>query len=331
MKIIFDLRSVGCGSNGGTQTLIKSANTLHKMGHKVCIIDSGKNRYTWGPLLVPHIIPKRDKDIPNADVIIATGYHSVKHTLTAPSRCGIKVHYLRAWELWKMTESEIVKKILNQPTIKIVNSYCLQDKLNNFNIKSHLIRPGYDFDEIYPLNLREKNNGKIILGGLFNRGAKRSGKRTNWIFEATRFLKKNYSTVELYMFGVDGHPKNELVDIYLHNPSMEEKNRLYNEIDIWLSTSELEGLHITPAEAMLTEATIVGTNAPMSGTQDYLVHNETGLMSDNNQGSFIDSIRELIHRPDFRKKLGETGRQKILSLESREDNMKKLIKLIESL
>jgi glycosyltransferase involved in cell wall biosynthesis len=132
------------------------------------------------------------------------------------------------------------------------------------------------------------------------------------------------------MFGVDGHPNNELVDIYLHNPSIEEKNRLYNEIDIWLAPTNLEGLHITPAEAMLTGATVVGTKAPMSGMQDYLIHNKTGLVSDDNQGSFIDSIRELIHRPDFRKKLGETSRQKILSLGSREENMEQLVKILET-
>lgn len=330
MRIIFDLRSTGCGSNGGTATIVKSANTLHKIGHKICIIDSGKNQYTWGPLLVPHIIPKRDKDIPDADAIIATGYHSVKHTVAAPDRCGVKLHYMRGWELWQMSEEKIVDKVLNQPTVKIVNSYCLQDKLKRYNINSYIIRPGYDFGEVHPLNTRRENNGKLILGGLFNKGAKRSGKRTDWIFETTRFLKKNYSVVELYMFGIDGHPNNELVDVYLMNPSIEEKNKLYNEVDIFLTPTMLEGLHLVGAEAMLTEATVVGTNAPMSGMQDYLIHNKTGLVSDNNQGSFIDAVRELIHQPELRVKLGRAGREKILSLGSRQDNMRKFIKIIEN-
>jgi len=42
MDIIFDLRNVGLGNNGGSLTLIKSGNTLQEMGHCVCFIDSGK-------------------------------------------------------------------------------------------------------------------------------------------------------------------------------------------------------------------------------------------------------------------------------------------------
>ena len=58
MKILFNLFGVGCGNNGGTLTLFKSANTLSKLGHDVKIIDSGKNQNTWFKLNVPHIIIK---------------------------------------------------------------------------------------------------------------------------------------------------------------------------------------------------------------------------------------------------------------------------------
>ena len=47
MKIIFDLRRVGLGHNGGSLTLIKSGNTLHDMGHEVTFIDSGRNQNKW--------------------------------------------------------------------------------------------------------------------------------------------------------------------------------------------------------------------------------------------------------------------------------------------
>lgn len=328
MKILFNSMNCGLGNNGGSSSIVKSANSLVDLGHEVTIVDNGNNSHTWTPLKAEFVKVKDVNEAPDADAVIATGYHTVKTTIKFPDRCGIKLHYMRAWELWQMTEDEIIDKVLNQPTIKVVNSYCLQNKLKSHGFESHLVRPGHDFDKIYPLNLTT-NEGKIILGGLFNKGSKRSGKRTNWIFETTRFLKRNYSVVELYMFGIDGHPNNELVDIYLMNPPIKEKNKLFNEIDIYLAPTELEGLHIAPAEAMLAEAVVVGTNAPMSGMQDYLIHNETGLVSDNNQGSFTDTIRELIHRPDLRRKLGKAGREKILSLGSRQDNMKKFVEIIE--
>ena len=57
---------------------------------------------------------------------------------------------------------------------------------------------------------------------------------------------------------------------YVHNPSIEEKNKFYNLCDIWLAPTNNEGLHMCPAEAMLTECVVVGTDSPMSGMRDYL-------------------------------------------------------------
>ena len=107
MKLTFDLRRTGLGNNGGSATIIKSANMLQKLGHEVFIIDSIKNKHTWNKLEVPHLICKKNKEIPNADIIIATGYRSAQTTVDAPKRCGVKFHWIRAWETWKGSEEWI--------------------------------------------------------------------------------------------------------------------------------------------------------------------------------------------------------------------------------
>ena len=90
MKIIFDLRAVGLGNNGGSSTLVKSGNTLVDLGHEVTFVDHMRNMHTWTPLEAKHKIVKRDLSrLPSADIIIATGYKSVAHTIRAPKRCGI--------------------------------------------------------------------------------------------------------------------------------------------------------------------------------------------------------------------------------------------------
>jgi hypothetical protein len=197
VKIIFNCLSTGCGPNGGTHTIVQSANILKKLDNDVIIIDSGKNKYTWDKLLVPHIILHDLNHVPEAHVVVSTGYNSVKSTLALPKKCGVKLHWMRAWELWKMNEKMISQKILNVPTIKIVNSICLQNRLNEYKIKSYIIRPGNNFNEYYPLNIRGKNN-KIILGGLYN--VSHSTKRTDWILKVTEILKKNNKNILLYMF-----------------------------------------------------------------------------------------------------------------------------------
>lgn len=325
MRIIINMIGVGAGNNGGSHTLIQSANTLQKLGMDVKIIDYSSPKYTWNKIEVPYIKVKNVNDI-NGDIIIATGFNSI--STTNKSKIKNKIHWIRGWEVWASPEEKLVKTIRESKCKKVVNSICLQRKLLQYNIKSKIIRPGHDFSDFFPLNIR--NNNKIIIGGLYNEGKKREKKRTEWIPKVYDILKKQHYNVELYMFGSDGHPK-FYTDKYFKNPDIKTKNEIYNKVDIWLAPSELEGLHITPAEAMLTNCCVVGTNAEMSGSEDYLFHTKTGMVSQNTFYSFICNIEILMKNELLRKSLGEEGRTKILSLGDREENMKKFINLIEKM
>jgi glycosyltransferase involved in cell wall biosynthesis len=325
VKIVFNLCGVGTGDNGGSKTLIESANTLHDIGQEVVIVDSSSSKYTWGEIKVEYIKVK-DINSVSGDVIIATGIGSL--STTNNSKIKNKYHWIRGHETWNMSEKDLMNKIKESSTKKLVNSICLQSKLKQFGIKSEIIRPGHDFNKIYPIPSKIYKT-RVTLGGLYNEGLKRSSKRTNWIFDSFNILRKKYEdSLELWMFGTESRPK-YYDSCYSQNPNDEMKNYIYNNIDIWLSPSELEGLHIPPAEAMLAEKTVVGTTAHMSGTQDYLIDHETGLVSNNSFNSFLVDIEILINNEVLRKELGKKGREKILSLGDRKENMTKLVKLFE--
>ena len=336
MDIIFNCLDSGLGNNGGSRTIVRSANTLKKMGHNVCILNPEPKRikmgqyressYTWDEIDVPVI--HNINDIEKADVIIATAFSSVKSTVKAPDNLGTKFHYMRGWETWKHDEEWIKENVLNQPTLKIVNSICLQDKLKEYNIESELIRPGYDFTELKPLDTRQ--NIKIItIGGLYSKGDKRKTKRVEWIFEVVRRIKKDRK-VCLVMFGAEGSPSvNDPFDLFKSNPDTKMKNQIYNSVDIWLSPTSNDSLHLPPAEAMMTECCIVGTDTPMNGMKDYLINMNTGLISKNTINDFEKTVRFAINKPSLRKELGKAGREKILCLGTREYNMNILINYLE--
>ena len=328
MRIIFNLISCGLGDNGGSKTIVNSANTLVELGHKVFVTDSMKNKHTWTPLEANHVIIKNVSDIPLADVAIATGFKTVDSTLLLPRYCGgIRAHWIRAWEHWQMSEEIIYEKVVKASTIKLVNSICLQNKLAKYSVDSHIIRPGYDFDQLFPINIRD--NSKIILGALYREGVHGRRKRTEWIFDSVKKLKTSHN-IELWMLGSENRPNNSLIDKYLQNPPIEIKNNFYNQVHIWLAPTMSEGLHLPPAEAMLTECPVVGTNAELSGMQDYLTHMKTGIVSQNNLKSFTESIDFLI-TSNLRDELGKNARKKILELGDRKENMIKMIKLFEEL
>jgi len=330
MRILFDLRRVGLGDGGGSLSIVSSANTLVDLGHEVTIVDSMKNQHTWIPLKADHIICNKSTKIPDADVIIATGYKSVKPTVNAPARCGIKMHWVRGFETWVMSEHKIVQEIFGAPTIKLVNGIGLKRKLQECNCKSYLIRPGYDLDNYKPLGIRE-NNKKIIIGGLYNEGRGKQKKRTAWLYETAYRLKTKRNDVEFWLFGAHPEPKGFLMDYYIRMPSLKEKNEFYNHINIWLAPTALEGLHMPPAEAMLTGCPVIGTNAKLNGMHDYLTHMKTGLVCKNDLESFIKATNKLIDNRKLQAQLGKKGRDKIIELGSRKDNMIKLVALLKRL
>ena len=323
MRIIFDLRNVGLGNNGGSSTLVKSANALTELGHDILMLDSGKNQHTWNELKAEHMVFKDNSDVEDADFIIATGYKSVYKTMRSPGRFGHKCHWIRGWETWQMPEQQINEIVLKADTFKLVNSMCLQRKLKMYGVNSQLIRPGYDLKEITPDRTLLQTN-KIVLGGLYSKGKHWQIKRTQWILDVARAMKKKYPNVELWMFG-NSKCSHDIVDRYYKKPSIEEKNYFYNNISIWLSPAMQEGLHMPPAEAMMAGRPVVGTNADMSGTEDYLFHMKTGLVANNNFDSFLSKVRTLIIDPDLCNKLGARGRLQVEKIGSRKQNMKKLV------
>lgn len=326
MKIIFDLRKVGLGNNGGSLTLVRSGNALVELGHDVTFIDSFKNMHTWSKAKFRHITTGKNFKYPSGDFIIATGYGSVVPTVASPKICGKKCHWIRGWETWQMPEGEIVKRILKAPTIKFVNSFKLQDKLLKYGVESFIVKPGYDLNEIYPIE-GKRNKDFVVLGGLYHK--KHSAiKRVVWLFNTYSKLKSEGYPVKLFLLGAEGPPKQ--YDKYLRQPNIKQKNEFYNEVDIWLSTAMQEGLHMPPAEAMMTGCPVVGTDAELNGT-DYLIHEHNGLISRNNLNSFVSNVRRLVEDKKLRKTLGENARNTILSLGDRKANMEKFVKLLETL
>lgn len=331
MRILFDTHGCPLANNGGSSTIVKSANTLVDLGHQVTIIANAPNQHEWTPLKANYEIYRDINKIPAADAVIATGFVTVAHVSRLPDKCGKKFHWIRAWETWQIGDDSDIKKIvLDAPTIKLVNGIQLRRKLQTMGSDSIIVRPGYDYDLLYPTNQRDTNSN-IIIGGLYKAGYHGKRKRTDWIFRTVNALRKKSYKISLWMFGSEivANGNSVAISKYLLKPPPETKNFLYNKVDIWLAPTQSEGLHMPAAEAMLTGCPVVGTKAPLSGMEDYLEHNKTGLVSQNNLDSFIQETESLIFDKKYRSRLGESGRSRILEFGDRKSNMQKLVKVLE--
>ena len=160
MKIIINLHNVGLGNNGGSRTLIRCAEVLSELGNTVIMCSNHKSKYTWHKIKSEVRVIHSNK-VPNGDVIIATGYKSVKSTVR--SSIKRKFYYIRGFELWQASEKDLVKsyKSLNC----IVNSSCLYDFLAKNKINSKIMFAGLDFDMYYDKHI-DRNP---VIGGVFHK------------------------------------------------------------------------------------------------------------------------------------------------------------------
>jgi hypothetical protein len=335
MKITFNLQGVGLADNGGSATIVNSANVLSKLGHKVTLVSEKENQFTWAELDGPEYVKTNGTvaDYSDSHVLVATGVHSVQHVLNAPSRKGSKFWWIRAHESWAINEATLRLYYQNSQLQLIANSQCLKayitSKIRNLPIS--VARPGMDLEQFRPTIGRIwKGKVKFTLGGLY---CDKPRKRTQWITEIYEACKARSVPVDLHLFGTHKKPIGTGASKYLKSPNKDMLRRFYNNIDFWLAPTESEGLHMPPQEAMLCHCVVIGANEPLSGMKDYLMEKsnfgKTGFVM-NHWNDAVDIIYD--HWGKDREELqyiSENGRNQILSMGNREDNMKKLIQCFE--
>jgi hypothetical protein len=304
MKIVFNLHNVGLGNNGGSKTIICCAETLAELGHRVVLYSNVINNYSWHEPKGVEIV-RKDK-CPSSDVVIATGYYSVKNTLacSAPK----KFFYIRGYELWQANEQKLLSayKSLNC----IVNSRWLHDHLKKRGIKSKIIYQGIGFDRFY---IRDDVNRKKRIGAIYHEKHK----------------TKRHPDAKL-ISEMSGYPI-KLLNKDLQNPSEGKLNKWYNKMSVWVAPTESEGLHNPPMEASLAGCALVCTDHKMSGMQDYAIHDETALVYPaRDMKMAVGYVRELMIDEPLRSRLNANMRQLLTDkIGSREHNMKKLVRYIE--
>jgi hypothetical protein len=301
VKIVFNLHTTGLGNNGGSRTLVKCADNLAQLGHEVLIYSNYPSKYTWTSLGAAkfHLADKP----PACDVAIATGYHSVKNTLA--TKADKKFYYIRGYELWVTNEQNLVRsfKALNC----IVNSEWLQAKFKSHGVDAHLVYPGID-----GCFHRDNDNRSNAVGGLYS----------------SRHKTKNHDVVMQVANGYDLRMLNrDIVD-----PDEVALNRWYNNLKVWVSPSELEGLHNPPMEASLSGCALVCTDHERGGTADYAKHLETAMIYPHGDLKMARNyVRMLMTDENMRCSLN-ANMIKLLKTKigTRQDNMRKMAEIFAS-
>lgn len=145
----------------------------------------------------------------------------------------------------------------------------------------------------------------------------RKEKGTKYVINACkRLLRKGYN-IELLLFDtpVDDKmlKKNSQLKLnipfkFIQNHPVERNQELYHSAHVFVAPARDAGWNNTAAEAMACGIPVVGT---ISGTNNFLLNNQTGIIVTQNSKRIANAIELLITDEPFRQKIAQNGRKKI--------------------
>lgn len=299
-------------SNGGTSTILKSANSLKSLGHKVHIVAT-KDKFRWFKHSKP--VNKISED---ADACIAVTISDIKPMLKYAPKKAKLFYWCRLLENHQMSKRKVLKWASKVKVI--VNSENLRDWYANHGIETRIAYQGIDSYRWHNLYIHEKNSIGFLISD-------KPRKHFDFVME---IVKKLGDTYRYYGYGIDLNKKikrfvkNNFYS-FVKNADYSSLIRIYNVIDTWVVTSTKEGLHNPPMEAALCGCTVVYPDAPLAGCSDHCIDGETAWRY---KALDVDSAIKAIKSSD--KTRYKTHRELILNkIGNREQAMRNFVEVLK--
>ena len=336
LSITFVLPCEGTFPSGGPKVVYEYANALVRRGHRVAVvhpaflnaeytaIQYGKRaiRYAqrsidrsyrpdawfrvdprvqllWKPTLHP-------RHIPDADVIVATWWHTAEWVLSYPPSKGRKFYLLQSLETWGGPEDRVMAT-WRQPLQKIVIARWLEAIAEGMGEKSTYIPNGLDFNAFgVDISPQERNPNRVIM--LYHR-IELKGSADG--LTTMQRVHGQIPTLEADLFGVPPAPEGLPPWIRYHrNPPQAKLRRLYNQAAIFLAPSWIEGWPLPPAEALMSGCALAATD--IGGHREYSIHDRTALLSPpKNPKAMAENVISLLQDQEQRIHLARAGNEYI--------------------
>jgi glycosyltransferase involved in cell wall biosynthesis len=304
MKITFVMSALSF--SGGDRVIAIYANRLRQRGHTVLVVARGLAKPTvkqqisallkgngWitqpskasshvDAMNVPYLVldqcrPVVDKDVPDADVVIATWWETAEWVAKLSPQKGGKAYFIQHHEVFDYLPQAKVKATYTLPLHKITISKWLIDLMRteykDDNVS--LVLNSVDTQQFYapPRGRQDRPTVGMLYAPLYWKGCDVS-------LKAFSIAAQNISGLQLMAFG--SYPVSDTVPLpqdceYFQEPDQNQIREIYARCDLWLCGSRSEGFHLPPLEAMACRCPVVST--AVGGSVDIIEEGINGYLS----------------------------------------------------
>ena len=275
---------------GGSRVVATYARRLSDRGHDVLIVSNAPDRPTlrehlralrhgqWRALRarmrpapghmalsgVAHRVLERPRpiaarDLPDADVLVATWWETAVWMDAMPARAGRKVHLIQGYEVWTGGDVEArVHAALRLPNRKIAISHSLardiQTKLGDLGIA---VVPNAVDVELFDAPPRPRSEPPTV-GFIYSHAPI---KGTDICLRACELARRQLPGLRVLAFGADtpsqALPLPEGAEFF-HRPAQDRIASLYARCDAWMFASRLDSFGLPILESMACRTPVVG-------------------------------------------------------------------------
>jgi len=218
-------------------------------------------------------------DVPDADLVVATWWKTAEWVNDFSSNKGKKVFFIHGYEAYTGQPIERVKCTYLLPFYKItIATWLVKLMEKEYNsVRPYLVPNSVNHDLFYACT--RKKQDIPTLGFLFSETECKGVVDALQVIEK---LKEKIPNLRVISFGANPQDRIKLPDfIELSiNPEQEKIRLLYQQCDLWLCCSFVEGFGLTILEAMACRTPSVSTKS--GGPEDIISNNVNGYLCDVN-------------------------------------------------
>ncbi|MEG4858618.1 glycosyltransferase family 4 protein [Microcoleus sp. K1-B6] len=302
MKITFVLPTLSL--TGGIRVISIFAELLRKRGHSVFVISLPRPQPSmrqqvksllrgggwisppenepsfFDNLGVEHKItdryrPVEDKDVPDADVVVATWWETAEWVAKLSPSKGAKAYFIQHHEIFDYLPQGRVEATWMLPMHKITISKWLVDlaRTKYGDREVSLAPPTVDTKQFYacPRNKQSVPTVGLMYSTIYWKG-------TDIALKAFSLAAEKIPNLRLVAFGTEA-PSSELPlpanAEYVIQPDQDKIKDYYSKCDAWLLTSRSEGFGLPIIEAMACRTPVISTPA---GAAPEILSGGTGIL-----------------------------------------------------
>jgi glycosyltransferase involved in cell wall biosynthesis len=223
--------------------------------------------------------PVEDRDLPDADVVLATWWSTAQWVAALSPAKGAKAYFIQQLESNFGQPAEEVEATWRLPMQKIVCAQWLADLARErFSDPGAVVVPNGIDTNLFHAPRRAKQ-GRPTVGFLYAPSIPVKGTAT--ALAAIQEASRRVPGLHVRAFGVGSlSPSAPLPpgSEYVQKPPQQSLRTIYGGCDVWLCSSTSEGYHLPPHEAMACRCPVVSTR--VGGPTDLVQDGVSGYLLD---------------------------------------------------